>query len=46
MDKKLYNVNYSKNNVGGGSLGARKTTFNSAYASRPVVTPFITSVWR
>ena len=32
MDKDLYHVNSSKNNMGGGSLGARKTTFNSAYA--------------
>ena len=34
MDKNLYHVNSSKNNVGGGSLGARKTTFYSAYAGR------------
>ena len=34
MNKNLYHVNSSKNNVGGGSLGARETTFNSAYAGR------------
>ena len=34
MDKDLYHVNFSKHNVGGGSLGARKMTFNFAYAGR------------
>ena len=34
MDKDLYHVNSSKHNVGGGSLGTCKTTFNSAYAGR------------
>ena len=34
MDNDLYHVNSSKHNVEGGSLGARKTTFNSAYAGR------------
>ena len=34
MDKDLYHVDSSKNNVGGGSLGARKTTFNSALGGR------------
>ena len=34
MDKDLYHVNSSKNNMGRGSMGARKTTFNSAYAGR------------
>ena len=37
MDKDLYHVkivNSSKHNVGRGSLGARKTTFNSAYPGR------------
>ena len=34
MNKDLYHVNSSTRNVGGGSLGARKTTFNSAYAGR------------
>ena len=33
-DKDLYHVNSSTRYVGGGSLGARKTTFNSAYAGR------------
>ena len=32
MDKELCHVNSSKHNVGGGSFGARKTKFNSAYA--------------
>ena len=34
MDKDLYHVNSSKHNMGEGSLGTRKTTFNSAYACR------------
>ena len=34
MDKDLYHVNSSAHNVEGGLLGARKTTFNSAYAGR------------
>ena len=33
-DKDLYHVISSTRYVGGGSLGARKTTFNSAYAGR------------
>ena len=34
MDNHLFHVNSNTNNVGGISLGARKTTFNPAYDGR------------